>query len=174
MGLTQSLIFTYLAEDFSRAWWRGHKRSICQQFWVILSNFKAKSKFHNFDILHQMTYFQLWAQKSISQIFAWIVVQEMRKEILNRGKNGNKHLMEENFDIFAFLGSTLKISQFLKLLISNILHQTINFEIFDGKNLMSKFARIFVTYFAIIIIWENSFLGNPQLKRLELFFFTAR
>ncbi len=60
------------------------------------------------------------------------------------------------------------------LLISNILHQMSNFEIFDGKIVMSKFARIFETYSAIIIFRENAFPKTCDWIFLELFRCTAR
>ena len=82
--------------------------------------------------------------------------------------------MPQYSDNFEFSGSTRNKSHFSELIFFNIFHQDVKFGIFDGKNVMSKFARIFETYSAIIIFRENAFPKTCDWIFLELFRCDAR
>ena len=62
------------------------------------------------------------------------------------GQKCYRNIQPQYSDNVEFSGSTRNKSHFSELFFFNIFHQDVKFGIFDGKIVMSKFARIFETY----------------------------
>ena len=134
--------------------------------------FRETIKFREFP--SYMNNFHFSCQKSNLLIFSWILAQNVCMEILNRDKNvpgtsSHNILQISNFEVQPAINRIFQNDFF-----SNIFHQDVKFRILDGKNVMSKFARIFETYSAIIIFRENAFPKTCDWIFLELFRCDAR
>ena len=121
-----------------------------------------------------MNNFHFSCHKSNLLIFSWMLAQNVCIEILNRFKKFQEYLWYNILIIPNFQGQPAINRIFQNYFFFNIFHQDVKFRIFDWKNVMSKFARIFETYSAIIIFRENAFPKTCEHISRVKFTWTAR